>query len=812
MNTYYFHTDNLHRYSGVRRQATDYPPLQSTNPNRYMPPARRPPSGQATVAGAPVDPAIISSQLARSDAPSQPTADAKTNDVGANDASAEGAGVTSTDNRVEPTTDAASVRPPVSTRPPVPNATANVETEVLDSFRTFAEKQKSKVADDRQKRARQDKDIKLNDLKGFSKNFKLNTPVPKDLVPILAKDKRKQDEIMEKARREAEQQIASPSKASKASEDSAGRPGGEAKRESSKGTSAESNQSRQSFAPRGPNSRQHGGQFGTQTSPQGNGTSGYLSHRIAENQRALKAGIPMAVPTPLPIYSQKPPSRPTVNVGAAPSSQASSTVRTPTSAASKNFNVNAMEFKPNPAANTFQPTGPPAATASPRTTANARAPPRASSPSAFFGNKKEVLPTERPSILGQSDPLKRLEARAEADNKAKDFASNGGIAPAYTTPVTWIVLKDDEPGKSYKDMFNDPPNISTGVSPRPSTASPMHAGQPHLHQLPAHLQQPGMHQGPVPHHGAYPGPPQPHLYPGAVPGAPHQYDDHRLHGSPSGSSYNTPRMPNTFVPYASPMGPGVPYSYGQPMPPHMVGPGGPPPPNFRQYPNGPQYMPSPSQQMSAPMMVQQGSQGGYMAPQGMTVQHMHMYGAGPNPSYNGSGQPSSGYPSPGRGAPTMMHQGSYPGQPPQMPPGSAQYGQPQPYYAQSQPPHSKSLHEGTIQFTNPHSEFHESRLSIISTTALQPESTATIPLSTSAAAANTQPRVRKPRSRAPSTCAYPAGSTSYRAHGRRRSHAMKERRNRGAFVYCRHNLCMVIHCNICSQHSSSKIFPVTARN
>ena len=32
-----------------------------------MPPARRPPSGQPTVTGAPVDPAIISSQLARPD-------------------------------------------------------------------------------------------------------------------------------------------------------------------------------------------------------------------------------------------------------------------------------------------------------------------------------------------------------------------------------------------------------------------------------------------------------------------------------------------------------------------------------------------------------------------------------------------------------------------------------------------------------------------------------------------------------------------------------------------------------------------------
>lgn len=654
-----------------------------------MPPARRPPTGQATVAGAPVDPAIISSQLARPDASPRTAADAKGNNVGAADTPAEGSEVPSRDGKVEPAKDATPSRPAATTKVPVPNATANVEAEVFNSFRNFAEKQKTKVADDRQKRARQDKDIKLNDLKGFSKTFKLHTPVPKDLVPILAKDKKKQDEIMEKARREAEQQAVSPLKVSKASEDSANRPAGETKRDPSKGMSTEFNQHRHQYPPRGPSSRQHAGQFGNQTSPQATGSPGYLSHRIAENQRALKAGIPLAIPTPLPIYPQKPPSRPTVNAGAVAGSQTPSTVRTPTSAASKNFNVNAMEFKPNPAASTFQPTGPPAAHASPRSDVNARAPPRASSPSAFFGNRKVLSPSQRPSILEQSDSLKRLKERAEADNKVKDFASNGGIAHAYSTPVTWIVLKDDEPGKSYKDMFNDLPAVPTGVSPQPPTASPMNPNQAHLHQLPAHLQQPGMHQAPVPHHAPYPGPPQPHLYPSATPGGPHQYDDHRMHGSPSASAFNTPRMPNTFVPYASPMGPGAQYPYGQPMPSHMMGSGGPPPPNFRQYPNGPQYMPSPGQPMTAPMMVQQGSQGGYMAPQGMAVQHMHMYGPGPNPSYNGSAQPSSGYPSPSRGAPMMMHQGSYPGQPPQMAPGGAQYGQPQPYYAQSQPPHSK---------------------------------------------------------------------------------------------------------------------------
>merc|ERR1711977_639911 len=60
--------DEEDKYSGVRRQQ-DFPPLTSSNNNRYTPPARRAPTGSSTVSGAPVDPAIISSQLARPDKP-----------------------------------------------------------------------------------------------------------------------------------------------------------------------------------------------------------------------------------------------------------------------------------------------------------------------------------------------------------------------------------------------------------------------------------------------------------------------------------------------------------------------------------------------------------------------------------------------------------------------------------------------------------------------------------------------------------------------------------------------------------------------
>lgn len=54
--------DEEDKYSGVRRE---FPALSTGQPNRYTPPARRAPSSQPTVPGAPVDPAIISSSVAR---------------------------------------------------------------------------------------------------------------------------------------------------------------------------------------------------------------------------------------------------------------------------------------------------------------------------------------------------------------------------------------------------------------------------------------------------------------------------------------------------------------------------------------------------------------------------------------------------------------------------------------------------------------------------------------------------------------------------------------------------------------------------
>ncbi len=689
----------LFRYSGVRRHGSDYPPLHSSQANRYMPPARRPPTGKPTVAGAPVDPAIISSQIAHADvssqeriaipskAPETNTVNAKTEKTTSPEVNRESAKEATTPNVAA----APNSRPTDVSIAPTPNATANVETEVRDAFQKFANFEKSRVAEDRRKRVNHDKAIKLNDLKKFSTNFKLHTPVPKDLVPILAKDTAKQHEIVEKAQREAEQKISTPPK-------TLANTGEQAAASKLEGTRAPPNTAtterqdhthhRQAFPPRGPQAgvtpRDKHQQFSNMFPPTSQNGQGMLSRRLADNHSHHKAGIPVSVPAPLPIHSvQKPPSRPSMNAGPVPSSQASSTVRTPTSAVSTKFNANARDFRPNPAASTFKPIEVPSSTSSPRSNNNVRPVPRAPSPSDFFGNKKPLPPGEKPSILDQFNPLKRLKERAQKENKVKDYAPNGGIVYAHATPVTWTQVTDpDKNFKHYKDMFGDPIPASRDASPQHPTASPVNPAL--LHQLPPHLQSgpQGIPHVQTPQQPPYQVSPQPPIYPNV----PHPYEEHRMHPSPSApSTLTTPRMQPPYLAYPQAAAPAMSYPTSQ-MPPYSLAPSATQHQNFRQFPGAPSYPHSPGQQFVAPMMVHNPSQGHYMGPQAIPGPPMHMFPQGQIPTYGGQSQPPSGYPSPGRGTP-MMHQGSYQGQNPQMYMGGQQYGTP--VYAQHPPQHCK---------------------------------------------------------------------------------------------------------------------------
>ncbi|PGH12073.1 hypothetical protein AJ79_04472 [Helicocarpus griseus UAMH5409] len=707
------------KYSGVRRD--DFPPLQSGQPNKYTPPARRAPTSHPTVPGAPVDPAIISAQIARPDEPNKQQSQPKISVAPSQ---------TSTDapkeKAPEPTKSAPSGKPTTTSEqksvPPkrngVENASANVETEVLDSFRQFANNEKMKLQERRRNQASYDRTIKLNELMKFSKNFKLGTPVPKDLVPILAKDPSKQEQIIEKARRQHEEKVAAAAAkaaGSPASGPSTATPTAAAEQKpAAPRNTGSSRYEVGNLPPVAPSDRQQYPRGRQGYPPMGHhgvhpGRSGpsLLSHRLADIQQQRKGGAMGApVPPPLPIQDGRvPPSGPM----AADHSNINSphkSVQSPTSATSTKFNVRAHEFKPNPAASTFTPAGTSAISSSPASNARTRSISRTASPSAFFGAKKLLPASERPSINDYFNPIKRMKKEA-TEQSSKDYAFNGGIPQAYRTPPTWDVAPINAE-KTYADMFKTPP-AAPSISPQRAASNPP---MPHQHQLPFHLQPTGPPTSGPPQVHPHPHPQQHHPS-----GPPHFDDHHRMQISASSSQmYPSPRLQPSHVAYPSPMGHHAQLAFGPTVPQFYPG-QGPQPSHMRHYPGGPQFV-NPQNGMAAPMMVQQPSSGPYPGmPQGMGVPYnpqVPMYSPNAGHAYPQHvpppPQPHSGYPSPSRGAPMMMHQGSQQGHPPVMFMNSGQHGQP--VYAPQQPAHMPPVRSGYPQHqqshfnTSPHQTHH----------------------------------------------------------------------------------------------------------
>ena len=660
--------DEEEKYSGVRRDEAAFPPLASGQPNKYTTPARR-------------------QQQAASAAQTQPSITATASTTGttrqASQTENKQPAAADVEQRPGSSTKAATPVPSTPKRPGANNATGNVETEVLDHFRQFANSEKLKMQERRRNQASYDRNIKLNELLKFSRNFKLATPVPTDLVPILAKDRTKQEIIMQKSQKQADEKSPTPPS-----------------RVTTAGEQQQQQQQQQKLPPRGPQPSRHhedgppasidtppsippqqfdrqgfsrnrhpyapppGGPQGggghmqhhTPTHPGRGGVgTGMLSHRLTDNLQARKGSFVGPVPTPLdvrvsPAHSHSGVSSP-------------SKTQTPTSSVSSKFNVRALEFRPNPAASTFTPGSSPM-------TRGLSTSSRAASPSMFFGPKKLLRATERPSIADQFNPIKRLKKEAEEETD-KDYSFNGGIPPAYKTPPTWDVAPENEE-KKYTQMFRQPVVVPS-ISPQVRTVS--------TPQFPAQFAYQFPQTGPS---GMPPATAQgaPQFHPQQASGPLH-FDDHRMQVSASQSQmFPSPRPQNSHMAYSSPMA--TPQTqlaaFAQPMPQFYMGQATPQPGQMRPYTGAPQFV-NP-QAMGAPMMVQQPSGGPYVnVPQGMSpyAPQMQMYSPSPAhayPQHVPPPQPHSGYPSPSR-APIMMHQGSQPGQPPQpMFMSPVQHGQP----------------------------------------------------------------------------------------------------------------------------------------
>jgi hypothetical protein len=575
-----------------------------------------------------------------------------------------------------------------------PNATATVENDVAKAFKSFAAHQRNNVNQLRITKAKNDKLVKLNDLKKFANDFKLLTPVPQDLVPIIAKDPAKQKEIQEKAKRNAEEAKLHPVEPAKPSTSSS-----EANGAQRSNATATAHAASPSGAPgrqqpgRGPypqashsfaqNSRGDRPSQAQQPVPfQQSRTTGNLSQRL----RNIEQSKPNQVPSnSIPVHEARlPPTGPS-NAVEPNFSRRSSGVAS--AQGGPRLNPNSTEFRPSPFAKDFSPTGNPSSGSSPRSMIN---PPEIQpSPPVTRSllRRKPIAAKDRPSLSGKYDAMEHIKSILPPEGR--NWNANGGLKPAYDTTIPWKIFPDGETTESYVQVFEKAPfPAQTPVvsEPHPPHSAPQVA---HQHQLPFHLQQ-GVHnigarqsprQPSVNMHGAQMGHgPNPNF------GGP---DELRMMPSHSAQSYSSPRMQPVPLTFPSPMGQNAQLSYNPQLVPYGSG-----PMPFRSMSQHQHFMPQQGH-MGQPIMMPNPAPG-FIPAQGMSPNPQMMYPPGSAqfmPPNNGPPpMPNGGYHSPGRGAPMMMNQGSQQGhQQPMygMSPGP-QYGNVAPVYAQPIPNQSKS--------------------------------------------------------------------------------------------------------------------------
>ncbi|KAI6800854.1 hypothetical protein KC361_g2108 [Hortaea werneckii] len=676
--------DEEEKYSGVQRDGQVQLPKRGAG--SYIPPSQRPITSNPTVPGAPYDPAILSttkpvaapapSPIPQADKTAKPSAAEQkeqpkpsSNEINGRDASA-------------PPKDSPALKPTSQQQP------EDHMRSVANAFKEFANMEKLKVRQGQEMKrhnVKQEKNVLLNDLKKFAASFKLNTRVPDDLVPILAKDREKQAEIQKKAEESAKEALIKAEEKKKEQPNMSATP-----------PASSSSQSHQTSAP-GTDPRS---QFNQHTRSRASqqmrippfSGQGMSSRGPMPNKQMFQRAIP---PQPLPADLYIPRAPPAQANDRAPLSPASST----------GLNVKAFEFKPM--ASSFTPSG---TTPSPQREAQAD-PPTEPSASFFSKDKKKIDPKERKDIENSFNPVKRMLEEKVPEEHKKSIAANGGIPQPYRTPPTWDVNTENA-SSSYKDSF--PKALPTSQGPSPMhTPNPNGQPMPHAHQLPGHMQQPPQMATPQQRGPSFFG--QPHHAQGPA------FDPRMQQFAPGGSVQGSPRFAQGQMAFGGQMPPNMhmqmPQFAGQPMPgygmspsmgfrqPQMMPGGTPqmgmmmpmqghgqmPTPQMRQgFPQGPQYGGPP---MGGQMMMPNPS-GGYMnGPMPQQPYSPMPPHAQPHMAPHMQQGPAGGYAGSPRAGPHMMqHQGSQhgfqppmgPGVPHQGPPFAPSPGQPHPYHYQRQ--------------------------------------------------------------------------------------------------------------------------------
>lgn len=472
--------DEEDKYSGVDRRTTSAVPAVSLprNPNKYTPPALRPPTNTKNNKGVPYDPAIISSSLATSDGSLTPravplpsngvtstgpspggtstpisdlfkasqgvttaspskTPQTKSSQQPKTTSSPSSAAITTTPKPIPP-----SVALPASARAvklnvdkdskdisklkgsgKVPTNTEGIQKGLAGDFKEFVSTEMEKVQQKKQYLHFKEKSDRIHDFKKFSQGYKINTPVPIDLVPILGK---KRDVSVTYSK--------SPT---------ASKPTGSVPTSASSSKPATPSSTQTTIQPALP---VHITKSPTKPVPE-------LSSKIAE---AHSSGLPPKVPSPLskqnkPVLSSPIPK--SVQPSSSPLPTTASSPATSTGEKKLTLNFKAPEFRPNPAAHSFTPSfaAPGSASssshASPAMSHSQPAhTPRQSRPgNLFFGNKTLHSKT----ITGKFNPF----LQAQEDHKGSDAFF---IERSFVTPPTWPTSVE----KSYTEF------LPTDNSPR----------------------------------------------------------------------------------------------------------------------------------------------------------------------------------------------------------------------------------------------------------------------------------------------------------------------------------------------------------
>ncbi|KAK0286738.1 poly(A)-binding protein binding protein [Friedmanniomyces endolithicus] len=516
--------DEEEKYSGVRRESASLLPKRTAG--AYVPPSHRPITGAPTVPGAPYDPAIIATSKPVP-VPSQPTGPTPTivEPVALPDRSKP----TATDGKDMHVPVAASQAP----RSQAESSTEDHVSKTIDAFKQFANNEKLKVRQaQEQKRAgaRQEKNVKLNDLKKFAANFKLNSRVPDDLVPILAKDREKQLEIQRKADEAAKEAELTPKekKPKELKESKEPTPGTTPPAPVSQTPVALVSDPRLQF---NPNSRQ----------------------RVS--QQPIRGGQPLQTQAQSPRAPQ-PQGRNNQQYGRgtapplaeirAPTGPARHTAeRMPLSPMSATrFNINAMEFKP--IATSFSPSG--TTPSPPKRKASAAEPVKESTASFFGKGGKPIDEQDRKEAEGAFNPVKRMLDAEYAEQEKKVVAQNGGVALPFRTQPTWPGLDNTSFIANFPSRQYGGP--SQGVSPM-HTPNPNGAPMAHAHQLPPHMPTPHQMGTPSQRHQQY-------YASNSAPHGPASFDPRMQHFGPNGSVQSSPRFPHAQM-----------AAFNSQMPPHM---------------------------------------------------------------------------------------------------------------------------------------------------------------------------------------------------------------------------------------------------